>query len=119
MHKIIFNKKQLKRQQLLALIFISFYLQTSYATNGLNQIGFGTESVGMGGADIAVARDTSALNTNPAGLSQITNNLIDINGAIVYTKNIKHKDQFGNDVNNTADLPLLGSIGYAKQYSPT
>ena len=118
MHKIIFNKKQLKRQQLLALIFILFYLQTSYATNGLNQIGFGTESVGMGGADIAVARDTSALNTNPAGLSQITNNLIDINGAIVYTKNIKHKDQFGNDVNNTADLPLLGSIGYAKQYSP-
>ena len=41
------------------------------ATNGLNLIGFGTESVAMGGADTAVARDTSALNTNPAGLGQL------------------------------------------------
>lgn len=36
------------------------------ATNGLNLIGFGPESVAMGGADTAVARDTTALNTNPS-----------------------------------------------------
>ena len=41
------------------------------ASNGLNLIGFGTESVLMGGADVAVARDTLALNTNPAGLARI------------------------------------------------
>ena len=37
------------------------------ATKGINIIGFGTESTLMGGADTPVARDTSALNTNPAG----------------------------------------------------
>lgn len=85
------------------------------ATNGLNQIGFGTESVGMGGADIAVARDTSALNTNPAGLSQVTGALADMNAAVAYTGNIKHKDQFGNNENNSNKNPVLGSIGYARK----
>ena len=35
------------------------------AGNGLSLIGFGSESVAMGGADAVVARDTTALNTNP------------------------------------------------------
>ena len=83
------------------------------ATNGLNQIGFGTESVGMGGADIAVARDTSALNTNPAGLAQIEGALADMNTAVAYTGNIEHKDQFGNSEKNSNQYPVLGSLGYA------
>lgn len=85
------------------------------ATNGLNQIGFGTESVGMGGADIAVARDTSALNTNPAGLTQIDGALADINVAIGYAGDIKHKDQFGNNKNNSNKYPILGNVGYVRK----
>ena len=37
------------------------------ATNGINIIGFGGESTLMVGADTPIARDTSALNINPAG----------------------------------------------------
>jgi long-chain fatty acid transport protein len=85
------------------------------ATNGLNQIGFGAESIGMGGADIAVARDTSALNTNPAGLGQIRGALVDMNMAVGYAGNIEHKDQFSNSVRNTNAYALLGGIGYARQ----
>jgi len=85
------------------------------ATNGLNQIGFGAESVGMGGADIAVARDTSALNTNPAGLTQIDGALADMNTAVAYTGNIKHKDGFGNNESNSNKFPVLGSIGYVRR----
>jgi len=87
------------------------------ATNGLNQIGFGAESVGMGGADIAVARDTSALNTNPAGITQINGALADMNAAIAYTGNIKHEDQFGNNEGNSNETPVLGSVGYARKLS--
>ena len=96
-------------------VFILFFLLTkiSFATNGLNQIGFGAESIGMAGADIAVARDTSALNTNPAGLIQIRHSLLDMNLAAAYAGNIKHEDQFGNSVNNSNEFPVLGSIGYA------
>jgi long-chain fatty acid transport protein len=89
----------------------------AYATNGLNQIGFGTESVGMAGADIAVARDTSALNTNPAGLSRIEGALADMNTAVAYTGNIEHQDQFGNDESNANKFPILGSLGYVRRLS--
>ena len=56
----------------LRLLFILFVYAISFpslANNGLNLVGFGSESLNMGGADVAVARDTTALNTNPAGLS--------------------------------------------------
>jgi hypothetical protein len=33
--------------------------ETALAGNGLNQIGFGTESAMMAGADVAMARDTT------------------------------------------------------------
>ena len=40
------------------------------ATNGMDPIAFGARAAGMGGADTAVATDTSAMNTNPAGITQ-------------------------------------------------
>ena len=100
-----------------ALLAVLMMPAPAVATNGLNQIGFGTESVGMGGADIAVARDTSALNTNPAGLTQIDGALLDMNAAVAYTGNIKHRDGFGNNENNSNKYPVLGSVGYVRQLS--
>jgi long-chain fatty acid transport protein len=68
-----------------------------HATNGLNVIGFGGESVAMGGADLAVARDTTALNTNPAGLAQIATSRADFYGSAAYTLDVSHRDALGND----------------------
>lgn len=91
------------------LLIFSFSVQ---ATNGLNAIAFSSESVGMGGADIAVARDTSALNTNPAGLNQIRDSLLDLDAAAAYLFNVRHHDNFGNNA-RTANSPIvLGIIGY-------
>lgn len=85
------------------------------ASNGLNLIGFGAESMGMAGADLAVARDTSALNTNPAGLAQISGRLLDLNGAIAYVGGNRHRDDLGNDRSNSNDLAILSNMGYARQ----
>ena len=41
------------------------------ATNAINLVSFGAESSTMGGADVALVRDTAALVINPAGLSRI------------------------------------------------
>ena len=41
------------------------------ANNGLNMIAFSAEGVGMGGADVPVAREALSLSVNPAGLSQL------------------------------------------------
>ncbi|HSH73899.1 MAG TPA: outer membrane protein transport protein [Methylophilaceae bacterium] len=84
------------------------------ATNGINLIGFGAESSLMAGADTAVARDTSALNTNPAGLTQIHGRAFDGFGSVLRTFDLAHKDSFGNDVEASNKYTFLGGGGYAQ-----
>ena len=43
----------------------------------MSAIGFGAESDAMSGADLAVARDTAAMNANPAGVTQIPGNALE------------------------------------------
>jgi hypothetical protein len=83
------------------------------SSNGLNQIGFGAVSMGMGGADIAVSRDTSALNVNPAGLTQIDDRRLDLITAVAYTGNVHHKDSFGNDTGTDREYAVLNDAGAA------
>jgi len=91
----------------------------SAANNGLTLIGTGAESVGMAGADVAVARDTSALSTNPAGLSQLPGWAHDGVFAAAFALDVAHADRFGNDtqVDNWA-IPIAGA-GVSKQIDGT
>ena len=92
---------------------------SALATNGLELIGYGAESVFMGGADVAVARDTSALNTNPAGLAQISGRALDVFGAVAYGMDVRHLDAFGNDSYASNHWMPLGSFGYAQHIPDT
>lgn len=85
------------------------------ADNGLSLIGTGAESVAMGGADVAVARDTTALSTNPAGLTQVRGWALDAFGAAAFATDVAHADQFDNNkfVSNRV-VPLIGN-GFSKQ----
>src|SRR5450631_1518242 len=89
------------------------------ADNGLSLIGTGAESVAMGGADVAVARDTTALSTNPAGLSQVHGWALDGFGAAAFATDVAHADQFNNNrlVSNRV-VPLVGN-GFSKQLDST
>jgi long-chain fatty acid transport protein len=98
-----------------ALLF-ALYSPGAFATNGINLIGFGTESTLMGGADIAVARDTSALNTNPAGLTQIHGQALDGFGSVLRTFDLSHQDSFGNDKHADNKYTFLGGGGYAMSF---
>lgn len=102
------------------LVLFSLFLPLNcIATNGINAIGFGAESVGMGGADIALSRDTSALNSNPAGLSQIKNQRLDISPFIAHNIDVFHRDTLGNDEDNN-NTPLFGAnFGYANRINDT
>jgi long-chain fatty acid transport protein len=80
------------------------------ASNGLNLIGFGTESAMMGGADVAVARDTTALNTNPAGLSRLRGVALDTYSAGAYAIDVGHSDALGNDVGVSNRFIPLGVV---------
>lgn len=97
-----------------AVLVLAFLLpQKARAANGLNMIGFGAESVGMGGADLAVARDTTAMNTNPAGLAQIPRSRLDLYGGYVYPIMLGHRDRFGNDAEVTNRRILFGGGAHA------
>jgi long-chain fatty acid transport protein len=87
----------------------------AFSGNGLNMVGFGAESVGMGGADLAVARDTTAMNTNPAGIAQIPRSALDLYNAVAYPLSVVHRDRFGNDAEVSNRLIVLGSGGYTRQ----
>ena len=105
----------MKRFNISALILYGLSITTqSNATNGINLIGYGAESTLMGGADTAVARDTSALNTNPAGLAQIKGKLFDGYGSLLRTTDLAHKDAL-NDQQADNRYVLLAGGGYAQQ----
>lgn len=91
----------------------------AHATNGINLIGFGAESTLMAGADVAVARDTSALNTNPAGLTQIQSPLLDVFGSMLRTTDLVHKDSNGNEEHASNRYTFLGGGGYARPIADT
>lgn len=86
----------------------------AWATNGFNLIGFGAESTLMAGADVAVSRDTGALNTNPAGLTQISGQMFDGFASMLRTFDLAHKDSFGNDHRADNRYTFLGGGGYAQ-----
>ncbi|MDO9151741.1 MAG: outer membrane protein transport protein [Methylotenera sp.] len=105
----------MKRNHTIALILCGLSITTqSHATNGFNLIGYGAESTLMGGADTAVARDTSALNTNPAGLAQIKGKMFDAYGSMLRTTDLAHKDA-RNDQHADNRYVFLAGGGYAQQ----
>ena len=91
----------------------------AHATNGFNLIGFGAESLLMGGADVAVARDSSAINTNPAGLAQIQGKVFNGFGSVLRTLDLSHADQYGSDVHASNRYTMLGGGGYAQSIAET
>jgi len=72
----------IKSRILLTLFFIGcivmLNMSASEANNGMENIGFGAKSQGMGGTSIAVGDDTAVMNTNPAAISKVEGGRIDM-----------------------------------------
>ncbi len=118
MGSLLYQTAGLTVRACFTIAFFSMWLMAPssvFATNGLNVIGFGTESNGMAGADTAVARDTTALNTNPAGLTQMTGSALDLYAGLAFALDVRHQDGFGNDRKVSNTVIGLGGFGYARQ----
>ena len=82
--------------------------------SALTPSGYGTEATFMGGADTAVARDSFAVNTNPAGLSQITGQAFDFHST-TFDSQGTHSDNYGNYRHlQKNQFGTYGNLGYAK-----
>lgn len=95
-------------------LFLGAISTVSWAGNGFLVIGYGAESLSMGGADVALSRDTGAVLTNPAGLTQVERGAFDISVDPFYHLSTAHRDALGNDrtLNDTRSGAFFGS-GYA------
>ncbi len=94
---------------------LAMLAQAVQASNGLNLIGYGAASVAMGGADVAVASDTLALNINPAGIARLGRRSLDLYGAVAHAVDVSHADGLGNDRPVSNRYIPLGGIGYASR----
>jgi long-chain fatty acid transport protein len=79
--------------------------------NGLNAIAIGFEAYAMGGADVAVARDPFALNSNPAGLAQLDGQRFEQHGMLLHALDTYHADAFNVRHDVTNQWLLIGNVG--------
>lgn len=121
MSKIAINKNSdlfmKHHHKIFIIIYIYFSPAYAFAANGLISIGFGSESIAMGGADQAVTHDINSLNINPAGISAIKNDTAKFDFILFNVLNGRHADQFGNNSEPDKDLFAFGLAGYATKLS--
>ncbi len=84
------------------------------AGNGFNLIGTGSQSLSLGGADVAVTDDTAALAINPAGLAQIRDSRLEVT-LYPYYGGYRHADELGNDDHINAPVGVIAGGGYAQR----
>lgn len=85
------------------------------AGNGLNDVGYGAESAGMAGADIALARDSAAFNINPAGAAQIQGQVMDLLLEPYSYLGTKHSNSRGHDEEPVNKYGSGAGGGYARR----
>lgn len=102
-----------------AVFFLPLWVSAAWTGNGINDIGYGSDSASMASADVALARDTAALNNNPAGLVQIKSQTLDVLLEPFSSFGIEHSDRIGNDTR--IDNLIGGGIGggYARRLPGT
>lgn len=97
----------------LAAVLLSAPATGAWASNGLNLVGFGAESLGLGSADIAVSRDANAVNINPAGLAQLQGKRFDSYVVPFDSFNFAHTDEFNHDYEMDNPIGMFASAAYA------
>lgn len=109
----------MNRTRTLSVLLLAFAASQTQAGNGLNDSGYGSESAGLAGADLAVARDTAATNTNPAGLTQIKGGKMDLLVEPFAYTGQRHRDRIGNDTGPDNMFGVILGGGYAQRIRDT
>lgn len=99
------------------LFVISLFSTTSWATNGMNMIGYDTISSGMGGADEAVPSGSTATAENPANIVVEDGQSMSFNLSLLMPNlSMSNATPAGsNDVDGEAQIFPLPEISYASK----
>lgn len=75
--------------------------------NGSRAMSYGARSLGRGGVDIAVADDTTGINTNPAGMAWVEGGMADVNLSFLFP-DIEMKSTANPDGSRDKDRFVMG-----------
>ncbi len=87
---------------------------TALATNGMNMIGTGAVSAGMGGADAAVPAGCTAIAGNPAQLATTCNRVISVGTGLLFP-DMEDTPGGGSKTDNEFQVFPVPFIGYAQR----
>ena len=79
---------------------------TALATNGMFLTSYGPETLGRGGANLAISDRTLAVNFNPAGISQLQGNHFSVGLAV-----LAPKLDYRNSINGCVYFETLSAYG--------
>lgn len=99
---------------LIVVTLICFTPLTGWATNGMNIIGTGAVSAGMGGADVAVPAGCTAIAGNPAQLATTCNRVISMGGSFLFP-DMEDQPAGGSTQDNEFQVFPVPFIGYAQR----
>ncbi|MES2684304.1 MAG: outer membrane protein transport protein [Pseudomonadota bacterium] len=102
-------------RQLIAALLLTLATSQAWAGRALLLNAISGEALAMGGADVAVVGNTTAINVNPAGLTQIDSGGWDVYAEPYNAFGFEHKDSLGNDgvIDHPVGVVLAGS--YARR----
>lgn len=86
---------------------------TSWATNGMNMIGFGAKMSSMGGVSLGMSGDLNQMYTNPASLTSLNGR--SLSGGVGLLMPAVHFTNSLNDMDGDSKLFPLPSLGYANR----
>ena len=99
---------------IIVMTLMFFTPLTGWATNGMNMIGTGAVSAGMGGADVAVPAGCTAIAGNPAQLATTCNRVISVGSALMFP-DMEDTPGGGSNVDNEFQMFPVPFIGYAQR----
>ncbi len=97
-----------------ALAIVGLMAPGALATNGMETLAWGARAAGMAGVDLAVATDATAINTNPAGLTQLNGHRIDFGAALMFP--VLHYENDLNDEDGAFQVFPMPMISYAYSF---
>jgi len=84
------------------------------ATNGMYLAGYGAESQGRGGTNIAIADRALGLQSNPAGIAQLMGNHLSVDLQFLMPKLSYYGDPLGNSIDAENQTFVMPSISYVR-----
>lgn len=105
------------RRVLAASVLLVLTSAPAFATNGMYLAGYGSQSAGRGGANLAVAENALGLQSNPAGIMHIRGREIDVDAQFLAPSLKYGGDPLGNRMDGKSKVFAMPAISYVKGYA--